>query len=425
LTQAAKAGALAPVDTRDDGSRSDAAPASPEPVQESRGLSTLAVHGGEPRMRAGRSLTSPIVHASTYPFADTAELRRFMEGELERPPEYGRYGNPTVADAEAKLAALEGGSAAVLMASGMAAITTTLLAMLRAGQHVVFTSDVYRKTRQFARTFLERFAVEVDIVDPHVDAVAAALRPTTKIVFTEAPTNPYLRVIDLPALVELARERRVKTIIDATFATPVNLRPLDLGIDLVIHSVTKYLGGHNDLLGGVVIGRGPIVDAVREAVGVLGPLADPHGAYLLQRGLKTLALRVERQNATALRLAALLEAHPAVERVWYPLLESHPDYAVARKLLRGGGGVVSFALRGGLAAGTALVDRVRIPKLAPSLGGVESLIEQPALMSFYELSPEQRAVLGIGEGLVRLAVGVEDADDLEADLCAALAALAE
>ena len=388
------------------------------------GPSTISVHGGEPAIREGRSITEPVVFASTYPFADTAELHAFMQREIERPEEYGRYGNPTVAAVEAKLAALEGngapGYAAVLMASGMAAITTTLLAMLRAGQHVIFTADVYRKTRLFARSYLAKFGVHFDIVEPRLEAIEAALRDETKIIFTEAPTNPYLRVVDLEGVVALAKPRRIKTIIDATFATPINMRPCALGVDLVIHSTTKYLGGHNDLLGGVVIGRSGLVSAIREQVGTLGAVCDPHNAFLLGRGLKTLALRVERHNQNALALARLLDEHPKVERVWYPLLESHEDYAHARRYLGGGGGVVSFELSGGLEAGTRLVDATKIPKLAPSLGGVESLIEQPALMSFYDQGPEGRAALGIREGLIRFAVGIEDLDDLRSDLLAAL-----
>lgn len=388
------------------------------------GPSTLSVHGGEPRVRDGRSITAPLVLSSTYPFADTAELHAYMRGELERPEEYGRYGNPTVAAVEAKLAALEGGGApgyaAVLMASGMAAVTSTLLSMLRAGQHVIFTADVYRKTRLFARSYLDKFGVGVDIVAPELDAIAAAVRDETKIIFTEAPTNPYLRVVDLAGVVALAKSRRIKTIVDATFATPINMRPCELGVDLVIHSTTKYLGGHNDLLGGVVVGREALVGAIREQLGTLGAVCDPHNAFLLGRGLKTLALRVERHNHSALALAELLAEHPKVAQVWYPLLDSHQDCEHARRVLRGGGGVVSFEVHGGLEAGTRLVDAVRIPKLAPSLGGVESLIEQPALMSFYDQGPEGRVALGIREGLVRLSVGIEDLDDLRADLLAAL-----
>jgi cystathionine gamma-synthase len=384
-----------------------------------RGPSTLAVHGGEPKVRPSRSITPPVVYASTYPFENTAELVAFMEGRLERTPEYGRYGNPTIAAAEAKLAALDGADAAVLMASGMAAITTTLLSMLRSGQHIVLTADVYRKTRVFANVILAKFGVEASIVDPEVSAIEAALRPETKIIFTEGPTNPYGRMVDLDALTSLAKSKRIKTIFDATFATPVNFRPLEHGVDLVVHSTTKYLGGHNDLLGGVVLGKAPIVEAIREQVGTFGPVLDPHNAYMLQRGLKTLALRVERHNQSALRLARTLEAQEKVGQVWYPLLDSHPDHALAKKYLRGGGGVIAFDL-GTLDAGTRFVDAVTIPKLAPSLGGVESLIEQPALMSFFDLPAEKRAEIGIREGLVRMSVGIEDVDDLERDLLSAL-----
>lgn len=387
------------------------------------GPSTRAVHGGEPRVRKERSITAPLVMSSTYPFDHTQELVDFMTGQIERPHEYGRYGNPTVAAAEAKLAALEGADDAVLMASGMAAITSTLWAMLRSGQHVLFTADVYRKTRVFASSMLQKFGVETTLVEPNIEAIEAAIRPETKIIFTEAPTNPYLRVVDLEPLVALAKSKRIKTIVDATFATPCNMRPLDLGVDLVMHSTTKYLGGHNDLLGGVVLGKGPIVAAIREHMGTLGPLCDPHNAYLLMRGLKTLGLRMERHNQSALELAQWLETLPQVAQVWYPMLKSHPDHEVARRYLKGGSGVITFELKGGLEAGTRLVDATTIPKIAPSLGGVESLIEQPALMSFFELSPEQRAAIGIREGLIRMSVGIEDLQDLRADLEQAFARL--
>lgn len=387
------------------------------------GPSTTAVHGGEPRVRRERSITAPLVMSSTYPFEHTQELVDFMSGKIDRPEEYGRYGNPTVAAAEAKLAALEGADDAVLMSSGMAAITSTLWAMLRSGQHVLFTADVYRKTRVFASSMLQKFGVQTTLVEPDVKAIAAAIRPETKIIFTEMPTNPYLRLVDLEPLVALAKSKRIKTIVDATFATPCNMRALELGVDLVMHSTTKYLGGHNDLLGGVVLGKAPIVAAVREHMGTLGPLCDPHNAYLLLRGLKTLGLRMRCHNENALALARWIEAQPQVRQIWYPMLESHPDHALAKKYLRGGSGVITFELEGGIEAGTRLVDATRIPKIAPSLGGVESLIEQPPLMSFFELTPEQRAEIGIREGLIRMSVGIEDLEDLRGDLARAFAAL--
>jgi cystathionine gamma-synthase len=385
------------------------------------GPSTRAVHGGEPRPQPHFSITPPIVHSSTYTFPKTQDLVDFMEGRVERGEEYGRYGNPTRAAVEAKLAALEGAESAVLFSSGMAAVTTTLLALLRRDAHVVFTNDCYRKSRQFAATVLRKMGVECELVPPRAEAVEAALQPNTQAIFTESPTNPYLNVVDLERLTALARSRRIKTVIDSTFATPYNQRPLELGVDLVIHSATKYLGGHNDLLLGALLGGAGLVSAVKDFQGMLGSIPDPTSCYLLARGLKTFALRMARQNASGQAIAEFLEAHPKVERVHYPGLPSHPDHAVARRQMRGFGGVVSFELRGSLEDGSRLVDAVRIPQIAPSLGGVESLIEQPALMSFYELSTEERAQVGIKDNLVRLSVGVEDVEDLIRDLDQALA----
>jgi cystathionine gamma-synthase len=387
------------------------------------GESTRAVHGGEKRPRAQFSITAPIVHSSTYTFPKTQDLVDFMDGKVERGEEYGRYGNPTQHAVEAKLAALEGAEAALLFSSGMAAVTCTLLAMLRRESHVVFTNDCYRKTRQFADTVLKKFGVACDLVPPNVPAIEAALKPATALIFTESPTNPYMSVIDLERLVALARDRKIKTVIDSTFATPFNQRPLEFGVDLVIHSATKYLGGHNDLLAGAILGRAGLVSAIKDFQGMLGAVPDPMGCYLLGRGLKTFALRVARQNASGQAIAEFLETHPKVKRVHYPGLPSHPDHAVARRQMRGFGGVVSFELAGSLEDCSRFVDAMTIPQIAPSLGGVESLIEQPALMSFYELTPEERARIGIKENLVRFAIGIEDTEDLIQDLRQALETL--
>ncbi len=397
----------------------------PPSEQPFSGSSTRAVHAGASRPNPHHALVTPIVQTATYTFADTQDLSDFMEdrmwgGGRDR-TEYGRYGNPTTSAVEAQLASLEGAEDALLLSSGMAAITTVLLSLLSAGSHVVITDDAYRRTRQFALTFLKRFAIEATVV-PMGDyaALEDAIRPSTRLIVSESPTNPYLRVLDLPRLAAIARRHQVKTVIDATFATPINQRPLAFGIDLVVHSATKYLGGHNDLLAGVVAGSGALTALLRQQVWMLGSVLDPHAAYLLQRGLKTLALRVERQNSNGLQVAQFLETHPAVERVWYPGLPSHPDHAVAREQMQGFGGVVTFAVRGGLDAASRLVDAVRLPLMAPSLGGVESLIEQPALMSYYELSTEERLQVGIRDNLVRLALGIEDSADLIADLAQAL-----
>jgi cystathionine gamma-synthase len=385
------------------------------------GPSTQAVHGGEPRQHLASALTPPIVQTATYAFRDSREIADHFEGRVER-DEYGRYGNPTQRVAEKKLAALEGAQEGLLFASGMAAITTTLFAMLSKGAHVVVTDDAYRRTRQFLSQVLRRYGVEVTTVPAgDYERMGEAIRRTTRLVFSESPTNPYNRIVDLERLAELGRRHRVKTVIDSTFATPINQRPIEFGIDLVIHSATKYLGGHNDLMAGVVLGSRTLVGAIRDLHSVTGAVPDPFAAYLLIRGIKTLALRVARQNENAQRIAEFLEAHAKVERVHYPGLKSHPEHDVARRQMKGFGGVVSFEVRGDLAAATRLVDACRIPRIAPSLGAVESLIEQPALMSFYELSTEERLQVGIKDSLVRYAVGVEDADDLVADLEQALA----
>jgi cystathionine gamma-synthase len=386
------------------------------------GFGSRTVHGGERRRKPESALTEPIVCTSTYTFESAKEIADHFEGRVTR-EEYGRYGNPTVRAAERKIAALDGAEDALLFGSGMAAVSTVLLAILGSGQHVVMTSDCYRRTRQLVTASLARFGIESTLVPPgDWDALEAAIRPgKTRLLVTESPTNPYLRVVDLDRLAALrARHAGLKVLVDSTFATPVNQRPLERGADLVLHSATKYLGGHNDLLAGSVSGRADLVAAVRDFRGVVGTILDPHSAYLLIRGLKTLHLRVERQNETALRVARFLETHRRVERVFYPGLASHPDHEVAKRQMAGFGGVVSFVVKGTLEEVSRFVDETELPLLAPSLGGVETLIEQPALMSFYELTKEERAAIGIAEGLVRLAVGIEDAGDLIADLANAL-----
>lgn len=393
---------------------------------ENGGSSTRAVHGGTKRRKAFNSLTNPVVQTATYTFHDTQELIDFMErktwGDGDDREEYGRYGNPTVSAVERKLAALDGGDDAVLYASGMAAITSVLLTILPTGAHIVMTDDCYRRTRQFCQTFLKRLGIETTVVPMgDYEAMEAAIIPRkTRVIISESPTNPYLRIADLERIAQIGKSRRVLTLIDSTFATPVNQRALEWGIDLVIHSATKYLSGHNDILAGVVVGRGDRIKALRDSRGVLGGIVDPNAAYLLDRGLKTLGVRVGQQNSTALAVARYLERHPAIDRVWYPGLPSHPDHAVAAEQMSGFGGVVTFEVKGDLTTTSQFIDRMRIPYIAPSLGGVESLIEQPALMSYYEKTTEERLELGIKDNLVRFAVGIEDTDDILADLEQAL-----
>src|ERR1043166_7909317 len=384
------------------------------------GFSTLAVHGGETRPKLGNSLATPIVQTATYTFAGTQELHDHFQHRIER-EEYGRDGNPTQRTAERKLAALENAGDCLLFSSGMAAITTTLYAVLSHGSHVVVTDDSYRRTRQFLLQVLHRYGIEVSVAPAgDYQAIEEAIRPTTRLLISESPTNPYNFIVDMERFADIGRRHRVKTIIDATFATPFNQRPLEFGIDIVVHSATKYLGGHNDLLAGAVLGSAELIDAIRSLQAITGAIIDPLAAYLLVRGLKTFALRVARQNANAQALAEFLAAHKRVLAVHYAGLPSHPQHEIARRQMRGFGGVVSFEVAGDLEATSRVVDRCRIPQIAPSLGGVESLIEQPALMSFYELTSEERLMVGIKDNLIRYSVGIEDTDDLIADLAAAL-----
>ena len=393
--------------------------------------STQAVHGGEEKRKAYDALTTPIVQTSTYTFEDTAEIMSFLEQKAARQKareagedlplrgEYGRYGNPTTLVAERKLAALEGADRAVLFATGMSAITTTLLAFLSSGDHAIVIRDSYRRTREFTATYLPRWGIETTLVNIDTpEDLATAVRPNTRMIFTETPTNPYLRILDLAYVANIARDKGILTAVDSTFATPINMRPLELGIDLVIHSATKYLAGHNDLLAGVVLGRHALLSQIEFMRGLLGGFGGPHDAYLLVRGLKTLALRVRQQNASGLKVAQFLEDHPAVEKVYYPGLPSHPDHAVALKQMTGFGGVVSFELAGGKDLTSKFIDLVKLPYIGPTLGGVESIIQQQAL--FVSLDEKERRAAGIRDNLVRYALGVEDADDIIADLAQAL-----
>ena len=413
---------------RSDGASPLAVPNGQGPERETHSLSgqTQAVHAGEKRYISHDSVTVPIVQTSTYTFEDTASLISYMEEHMfwdvpER-EEYGRYGNPTVRAAEAKLAALDGAEDALLLSSGMAAITTTLFILLSQGDHFVMTEDCYRRTRGFCNTFLTRFGITCTTVAPgDYEAIEAAIQPATRLIFSESPTNPFLRCVDYARLVDIAKRHRLRTIIDTTFATPCNVRPLEYGIDLAVHSVTKYLAGHNDLLAGCVTGSFDITTALRQSQGILGAVVDPHCAYLILRGIKTLGLRMRQHNESALRIARYLEDHPRIRRVWYPGLASHPDHEVATRTMAGFGGVISFEVEADGPATSRFIDACSIPRIGPSLGGVESLIEQPAIVSYFDQDPEYRRSLGITDELVRLSVGIEDTDDLIADFGQALA----
>jgi cystathionine gamma-synthase len=386
--------------------------------------STDAVHAGIAKPRPHHTLAPSIAQTATFTFDDSADLERYMRGEDEDPEreEYGRYGNPTVREVETRVAALDGAEDAVAFSSGMAAVSNTLFTLTKAGDHVVLFNDCYRRTRQLVSKVIGRFGVESTLIPPgDMNALDAAIRPNTRVILAESPTNPLLYCTDLEQLVATAKSHgRIRTFVDSTFATPINSRPLEYGVDLVVHSATKYLAGHNDVLGGVVTGPAHLVSLLRDTRGVLGAVLDPHAAFLIGRGIKTLGIRVERQNATALAVARALERHPKVERVYYPGLESHVSYAIARAQMRGFGGVVTFQVKGGREAASRVVDASRIGTIATSLGGVETLIEQPAIMNYSELSPDDLAAIGIDPAMIRLSVGIEDTEDVLADVIAAV-----
>jgi cystathionine gamma-synthase len=384
-------------------------------------FSTLSVHAGEARQKPGDSLTDPIFCASTYSFESTAAVLEYIEKKLPR-EEYGRYGNPNEKTAEKKLAALEGGEDAILYSTGMAAIVGLLMAKLSAGDEIVFFDECYHRSREFCVKHMSRFGVVTKQVKTgDYAALEQAITPRTKMLVSESPTNPHLSVIDLEKFVGVARKHGVETLIDATLGTPYNLRPIAAGIDYVLHSATKYLAGHNDLLAGVIIGSREKLEPVRKLRGILGAINSPHNIYLLLRGLKTFELRMERHNQNGLAVAQFLAAHPKVERVYYPGLESHPYYDVARRTMRGYGGLITFTVRNADWKQTAkVVDSCRIPRIAPSLGGVESLIEQPLVMSYFDYAPEVRQSFGIYDNMIRMSCGIENTQDLIDDLRQAL-----
>ncbi len=387
----------------------------------SRGLSTIAVHAGEARQKYGDAITDAIFCSSTFTFTDSQSVIDFIEQKQHR-EEYGRYGSPGEKFVEAKIAALEGGQEAVLFASGMAAIVGLLMTKLGHGDEIIFFDECYHRSREFCTKHLSRYGVVTRQV-PTCDyaAMEAAITPKTRLLISESPTNPHLSCIDMERFVQIGREHGVETLIDATLATPCNLRSIEAGVDYVLHSATKYLGGHNDLLAGVVIGQSDSLEPVRNLRGVMGAVSAPHNIYLLSRGLKTLELRMDRHNKNGLAVAEFLQDHPRVERVYYPGLSTHPYYEVARRTMRGYGGLVTFLVKGADWRETAdVIDAVTIPRIGPSLGGVESLIEQPMVMSYYGCTPQEREQYGIPDNMIRLACGIENTEDLIADLAQAL-----
>jgi cystathionine gamma-synthase len=385
---------------------------------------TLAIHGLGRVPHAHYAVSTPIVHTSNYYFDTAGEVEEFMrakgQGKVIREHEYARYGNPTQQETERKLAAIEGAERAVLYSSGMAAVLLTIMTFMKPKGHIIFTGDCYRQTRDFATNFLGKFGVENSIVDPTAEAIEKAIRPDTNIIFTESPTNPYLRVLDIPAIVKVAKARNIMTVIDATLATPYNIRPLDLGVDIVLHSATKYFGGHNDLMAGVALGSAALGNELYRMQRMIGATPGPLTCFLLERGLKTFGMRMEHHNKAGRAVAEMLEAHPKVEKVWYPALASHPDHKLAMEQMKGFGSVISFLVKGGNDETRKFIDALELFLITPSLGGSESLVTQMSTMSFFDYPEAYRREIGMVDNLVRLALGLEDVDDLIADLRQAL-----
>jgi len=366
-------------------------------------------------------VATPLYQASTFRAQHARTLAQCADA-VQPQAFYTRWGNPTIEVFEKVMADLEGGERCLAFASGMAAVSTTLLTLLGPGDHVVASKSLYTGTTRLLTEDLPRFGVEVDFVDPtDSEAFARAVRmEKTRLFYLESPTNPTLELVDLAAVCQLGMEMGILIVVDNTFATPHNQRPLELGADVVLHSATKYLGGHTDVVGGCAVTDAETAQRLWHRRTLLGGSIDPFAAWLLLRGLKTLALRVEAQNRNALAIARALEDHPAVHRVIYPGLPSHPQHELARRQMSGFGGMVAFDLAGGREAGVRLVESTSLAVLAVSLGGVETLVEHAASMSHAQLSDEQLQQAGILPGLVRLSVGIEDPDDLIADLCQAL-----
>jgi len=384
-----------------------------------KGFSTTLIHRGE--RQADGALTTPIYETTTFVFDSAAAVQRYNEGKSSQFL-YSRYENPTIVATEEKLAAADGAEAALAFSSGMAATTNALLTLLKAGDEIVCSAAIYGGTFHLLADFLPKFDIRPRFVSlDDLREPARVIGERTRILWFESPINPTLRCVDIRAVAEACRARGVVSVIDNTFASPINQRPLALGIDLSMQSATKYLNGHSDVTGGVLSGRRELVHQLAMARRKLGGVMDPQAAYALGRGLKTLPLRVARHNANAMAVATALEGHPGVKRVYYPGLESHPDHAVAKRQMSGFGGVVCVDVGGGQDAAFRAFDRLQVVKRAASLGGAESLCSLPILTSQWGHTDAQLEAAGVTKGMMRFSIGLEDAEDLIADLRNALA----
>lgn len=368
------------------------------------------------RKQAKKSLAPPIFQTATFTFDNSDDLEAFHSGETDA-FFYTRYGNPTNEAAERRLALMEGAEASLLYASGMAAVSSVFLSLLAPNARIVIPQESYRHTRDIAEGLLKRYGVCVDILAENTaESLETLTDGTVRVLFAEIPSNPTLRIPDIERMAEWARQRRARFIVDSTIATPALFRPLEHGADLAVQSATKYIGGHNDVVAGAVSGSLNIIDALREQQALLGSILGPQDAFLVERGLKTLELRVQRISATALKLAEFLEGHPKVSQVHYPGLESHPDHQRAVQYMAAFGGIVSFELDGKDGKTDELVNALQIPVLAPGFGGTESQVEHHVKMAYADIGIEGAENRGISAGLIRYSVGLEDFEVLRDDL---------
>ncbi len=385
------------------------------------GPQTIAIHGGEPnRCGVNGPIVTEIIRSSTFTFSSTEEMKLWAEGK-NKAYIYTRYGNPTLTVAQKKIAALEGAEAAIVTSSGMAAISSALLAALKAGDEVISTAQLYGGSYRLMRDVFPNMGIIVRQVGTDLAGIEALVTPRTKVLYVETPTNPTLRLVDIHKAVAFAKKHKLISIIDNTFATPVLQNPIALGYDMVVHSATKALAGHSDIIAGAAVGNAEWMERVRQMIIYLGGSMDPGAAYLLIRGMKTLGVRVQRQGENAMAIAKFLEKHPKVAHVHYPGLKSHPDHALAKKQMRGFGGMLAFDLKGGLPAARRFCDRVRLFLLAASLGGAESLVILPIYSSHYNMTEEELRRAEVSPGTVRVSLGLEDKEDLIEDLKQALA----
>ena len=365
------------------------------------------------------AVVTPIYETSVFAFTSTRQLMDAVSEKTSRDV-YTRWSNPTITAAERKIAELESAEDCAVFSSGMAAISTAIISLVSPGDHIVSIRDLYGGTVELLSNLMTKFEVLTTFVEAtNTGEMESAVRDNTKLLFLETPTNPTLKLVDLSKVAEIAKRNDAKVLVDNTFATPYNQQPLRFGCSLVIHSATKYLAGHNDVTAGAAAGSEELIEPMKKLRRILGGVLDPHGAWLMLRGMKTLSLRMEKHNANGQKVAEYLEAHPKVERVYYPGLSTHPQHSLANRQMKGFGGVLSFELKGNLNRAVKFVDNLKLALIAPSLGGTETLVSQPSTVSHYFMNPDERRKAGISDSLIRLSLGIEDPEDIISDLAQA------